>query len=104
MLVGEVEDEDVEDEEEEEVVVGKTALTILPTSPADVEVAEDEEDAEDTEDAGVLSAVVAVDADCVSTAEVIVGLAPAPLTGWGVPGSVPIWGARFLRKRLWVTW
>lgn len=106
MLVGEVEDEDVDEEVKLVVVVGKTGLSRLCAIPADVAVAEDEGDEEDTEDTGVLSAVVAVDADCVAAAVVAVeGLAPAPMTGWG-PVNPPIWGAgaRFLRKRLWLTW
>jgi ethanolamine transporter EutH len=107
VLVGEVEDEEDVDEEVKLVVavVGKTGLTELCTVPADVAVAEDEEDDGDTEVTGVLSAVVAVGVSCVAAALVATeGLAPAPMTGWGL--KPPIWGAgaRFLRKRLWLTW
>lgn len=56
---------------------------------------------------GVLSAVVAVDADCVAGAGVDVkGSAPTPMTVGGGTVKRPIRGAgtRFLRKRLWLTW
>jgi len=58
---------------------------------------------------GVLSAVVAVDADCVAAAGVEVkGSAPTPMTvgpGWGkVKRPIRGAGTRFLRKRLWLTW
>lgn len=68
-------------------------------------MADDEEDEEDTVDTGVLPAVVAGDVDCVAAGVVAVeGSAPAPLTGCGPP-KPPNWGAgaRFLRKRLWLT-
>lgn len=70
----------------------------------DVAVAEGEEVEGVTEDTGVLSAVVAVGVDCVTAAVVAAeGPAPTPMTGWGP--KPPIWGAaRFLRKRLWLTW
>jgi hypothetical protein len=69
-------------------------------------VGEGEEVEGDTEDTGVVPAVDAVGVDCVATGVVAVeGSAPAPLTGWG-PVKPPSWGAgaRFLRKRLWLTW
>lgn len=113
MLVGEIEEEDVDEEVKLVVaVVDETGLTRLCT--VDVAVAEDEEVEEDIEVTGVLSAVVAVVADGVAAAVVAVeGLAPAPMTGWGPvkppswePVKPPIWevGTRFLRKRLWPTW
>jgi hypothetical protein len=123
VLVGEVEDEEDEeeddDDEDEDVVVGRSALTTLPTNPPEAyrhnfstspmidimkltEVAEAEDEDEDAEDedaevTGILAA--GVDADCVGSLNVG-GLAPAPLTGSGSWGT----GARFLRKRLWLTW
>lgn len=102
----EVEDwEDVVvDEEVEVAVVGNTALITLPSSPPELEVVEDEEDEEDTEDVDVLSTVVAVVAEVVAAVVATEGLAPAPMIGWGLES--PSWGtgARFLRKRLWLTW
>lgn len=112
VLVGEIEEEEDVDEEVKLVVavVDKTGLT----STVDVVVAEDEGVEEDIEDTGVLSAVVAVVADGVAAAVIAVeGLAPAPMTGWGLvkppgwePVKSPFWGidTRFLRKRLWPTW
>lgn len=86
--------EDVEDDEEtdEDVVVGRSPLTIVPTDPPEVVVAEveDNEDGEeDEEDEVVPAAAVSVDIDCVVPVLLMIGLAPTPMTGWGLepPGA-----------------
>jgi hypothetical protein len=121
--------EDVEDDEETDedvVVVGRSPLTIVPTDPPEVyrrdfstlprvdmmkltvvaEVEDNEDGEEDEEDEVALAAAVSADADCVVSIPLMVGLAPAPMTGWGLEPPGASWGigARFFRKRLWLTW
>lgn len=125
MLREELEDvEDDEETDEDVVVVGRSPLTIVPTNPPEVyrrdfstlprvdmmkltvvaEVGDNEDGEEDGEDEAVLAAGVSVDTDCV--VPLVAGLAPTPMTGWGLEPPGTSWGigARFFRKRLWLTW
>jgi len=79
--------EDDEETDEDVVVVGRSPLAIVPTNPPEVVVAEveDNEDGEvDEEDEVVPAAAVPVDIDCVVSVLLITGLAPTPMTGWGL--------------------
>ena len=65
-----------------------------------------EDEAEDVDNTGVLAVAVEVDTGCVVPVPLeVVGVAPAPMTGLalGPPGTSWGAGARFLRKRLWLT-